>query len=142
MKNFLFAISLFMSANLVAQSDQTCFQKYAKVFELRGADPVKDGTYKDVIITIRKGSFADCFIGKVTVKDGIIDRNSLALSFVDNSFEPLRRSYKDSDAVNIINGMSKTMLTDDEELINILFVEAIKPKKKAFKIAPEPSFDL
>ncbi|MCB0803510.1 MAG: hypothetical protein KDB74_10460 [Flavobacteriales bacterium] len=142
MKNLLIVLALFLSANLSAQSDQTCFQKYAKVFEMRGADPVSDGTYKDVIVTIRKGSFADCFVGKVVVKNGAIDRNSIALSFVDNTFEPLRRSFKDSDVVNIINGMSKTMLTDDEELINIMFVSAIKPKKKAFKKAPEPSFDL
>lgn len=142
MKNLLIVLALIISANLSAQSDQTCFQKYAKVFELRGADPVIDGVYKDVIVTIRKGSFADCFVGKVTVKDGAIDPNSIALSFVDNTFEPLRRSYKDSDVVNIINGMSKTMLTNDEELINIMFVSAIKPKKKAFKKAPEPSFDL
>ncbi|KAA3646966.1 MAG: hypothetical protein DWP98_09750 [Bacteroidetes bacterium] len=142
MKNLLIVLALILSANLSAQSDQTCFQKYAKVFEMRGADPVSDGTYKDVIVTIRKGSFADCFVGKVVVKNGAIDRNSIALSFVDNTFEPLRRSFKDSDVVNIINGMSKTMLTDDEELINIMFVSAIKPKKKAFKKAPEPSFDL
>ena len=142
MKNLLVLLALILTNSLMAQSDQTCFQKYAKVFEVRGADDVKDGTYTDVIVTIRKGSFADCFVGKVVVKDGVINRNSIALSFVDETFEPLRRSFKDEDAVNIVNGMSKTMLTQDEELINIMFVSAIKPKKKAFKKAPEPSFDL
>ena len=67
------------------------------------------------------------------MENGAIDRNSIALSFADNTFEPLRRSFKDSDVVNIINGMSKTMLTDDEELINIMFVSAIKPKRKPLR---------
>ncbi len=128
--------------SLGAQENQTCFQKYAKVFEVRGANPVPDGTYKEIIIAIRKGSFADCLMGAVKVKDGIIDPNSISIAMVDDSFEPFRRAYKSDEPINIINGMSKTLLTEDEELINILFVNAIKPKKKAFKKAPDPSFDL
>ncbi len=142
MRHFLNLALIIAFSSLTAQSTTTCYQKYAKVFEVRGANEVPDGTYEEVIVTIRKGSFADCLIGKVKVKNGIIDRNSIALSFVDGTFEPMHRSYKNNEPVTILNGMSKTMLTDDEELINILFVNAIKPKKKAFKKAPEPSFDL
>ncbi|MDA9072198.1 hypothetical protein N9J85_00750 [bacterium] len=140
---------LFISAGLVAcsliavaQESATCYQKYTKVFEVRGADAVEDGTYDDVIITIRKGRFADCFLGKVTVKNGEILKNSIQLSYVDNSYENLVRSYKSDEPVTIIEGISKTLLTDDEELINVMFVSVIKPKKKALKRAPEPSFDL
>lgn len=142
MKNTLFfSLLLLFGLNLFAQGSPTCFQKYAKVFEVRGANPVADGVYKDVIISIRKGSFADCFIGKVKVLDGVIVRKSIELSFVDDSFEPLIRSYKSDDPITIVEGISRTLLTNDEELINIMFVGAIKPKKKAFKRAPEPSFD-
>lgn len=142
MKNLLLATFLISCFSLSAQDNPTCFQKYAKVFEVRGANPVPDGTYKEVIIAIRKGSFADCLMGMVKVKDGIIDPNSIAIAMVDDSFEPFRRSYKSDEPIKIINGMSKTLLTEDEELINILFVNAIKPKKKAFKKAPDPEFDL
>jgi hypothetical protein len=142
MKNFLFITAILFGLNGFAQSNQTCYQKYAKVFEIRGANSVSDGTHDNIILTIRKGSFADCFIGKVKVNSGAIDLNSIYLSYVDDSFEPFRRSYKSVEAVTIINGMSKTMITEDDELINVMFVDAIKPKKKALKKAPEPDFDL
>ncbi len=135
---------LFTILSLIAfgQDEPTCFQKYAKAFEVRGANEVPDGTYEQVVISVRKGSFADCFMGKVVVKNGVIVRSSIQLTFVDGSYEPLKRAYKSDGPINIINGMSKTLLTEDEELINIMFVNAIKPKKKAFKKAPDPDFDL
>lgn len=126
-----------------AQDDQTCYQKYAKVFEVRGANEVKDGEHDNVIITIRKGSFADCFVGKVKVKDGNIDVRSIKLTFVDGTYEPFDRSFKyDDQPITILNGMSRTMVSRDDELVNIMFVDAIKPKKKALKRAPDPTFDL
>ncbi len=130
-----------LSAN--AQNDQTCYQKYAKAFEIRGAEEIKDKTHDNVIVTIRKGSFADCFLGRVKVINGVVDPKSIQLTFVDGSFEKFDRNYKYDDLpVTILNGMSKTMVTRDDELINILFIDAIKPKKKALKRAPEPDFDL
>ncbi len=143
MKKFLITASfLICSVFLNAQESATCYQKYAKVFEIRGANDVEDGTYDDVIITIRKGRFADCFLGKATVKNGEVVKNSIKLSYVDDSFESLNRSYKYDEPITIVEGISKTLLTNDEELINIMFVGSIKPKKKALKRAPEPSFDL
>lgn len=141
-KIIITACLLVCSVFLNAQESATCYQKYAKVFEIRGADEVPDGTYDDVIVTIRKGRFADCFLGKVTVKNGEILKTSIKLSYVDDSFESLNRSYKSDQPITIVEGVSKTLLTDDEELINIMFVGSIKPKKKALKRAPEPSFDL
>lgn len=127
---------------LSAQENNNCYQKYIKVFEVRGANEVKDGVYDDVIITIRKGSFADCFVGRAKVENGLIDPRNMQLSFVDGTFEPFRRSYKYDDPITIVNGVSKTLVTNDEELVNVMFVSAIKPKKKAFKRAPNPEFDL
>lgn len=144
MKKLLLGFALFGAIlSVKAQSDQNCYQKYAKVFEVRGANKVKDGTHENIVVTVRKGTFADCFIGRVKVKNGIIDPNSIELTFVDGSYEKFDRTYKYDDIpTTILNGMSKTMVTRDDELINILFVDAIKPKKKALKRAPEPDFDL
>lgn len=143
MKNLIFILAItFSFSNLFAQSDEGCHAKYVKVFEVRGANQVADGEHKDVVITVRKGSFEDCFIGKVEVKDGLVDKNSIQLTFVDGTFENFNRAYKSKDPARIINGMSETMITQDEELINVLFVSAIKPKKKAYKRAPEPDFNL
>ena len=124
---------------LRAQSEAGCHERYVKVFEVRGANQVEDGLYDDVVITLRKGSFEDCFIGKVKVQDGMVLRNSLALTFVDGSYEQFVRAYKNKEPVKIINGMTETMVTEDDELINVLFISAIKPKKKAYKRAPIPS---
>ena len=142
MKHLFLVICSTFIIQASAQDSGNCYQKYIKVFESRGAEEVIDGVYDDVIVSIRKGSFADCFIGKVKVINGNVDARSIQLSFVDGSFEPFERQYKYDEPVKIINGVSKTMVTTDEELVSIMFVGAIKPKKKALKRAPEPSFDL
>ena len=142
MKNLFFILCSSFLIQASAQEGGNCYQKYIKVFESRGAEDVEDGIYEDIIVSIRKGSFADCFIGKVKVINGNVDTRSIQLSFVDGTFEPFERQYKYDEPVKIINGVSKTMVTTDEELVSIMFVGAIKPKKKAFKRAPDPSFDL
>ena len=143
MKKLILSACLYVGSNMMlAQDNSTCYQKYVKVFEVRGANEISDGLHENVIITIRKGSFADCFVGRAKVKDGYIDTKTLQMSFVDGTYEPFRRSYKYDEPVTIVNGISKTLVTNDEELVNILFVDSIKPKKKAYKRAPEPEFEL
>lgn len=125
------------------EPEATCFTKYAKVFEKRGAYDVNDSTYNDVIITIRKGTMADCFYGKVTVKDGNILVNSLYLRFEDDTYEKLDLKFKyQKKPIGITNGISNIIFTEEEELINVLFVKKIKPKKKKYAKAAEPVFDL
>ena len=142
MYKILFLLSVLITTSISAQDNKTCYQKYAQVFEVRGANSVEDGVYDDVIVTIRKGSFADCFLGKAEVRGGNVNTKSIQLSFVDDTFEEFNRSYKYDEPIGIVNGISKTMVTKDEELVNVMFVGSIKPKKKALKRAPEPSFDL
>ncbi len=128
-----------------ATTELTCYSKYAKVFEKRGAKEVVDGTYDDVIITIRKGSMADCFYGKVNIKNGSLDYRNMHLKFEDGTYEKLdlRFKYKEKGKiVGVANGISNVILTDDEELVNVLFVQHIKPKKKKYAKAAEPDFDL
>ena len=50
-----------------AQSEKGCHERYVKVFEVRGANSVKDGLYDDVVITLRKGTFEDCLDRKSVV---------------------------------------------------------------------------
>lgn len=126
-----------------SEPEATCFTKYAKVFEKRGAYEVVDSTYEDVVITIRKGTMADCFYGKVTVKNGHIVVNSLALRFEDNTYEKLDVTFKyQKKPILVVNGISNIIFTEEEELINVLFVKKIKPKKKKYAKAAEPVFDL
>jgi hypothetical protein len=140
-------LTLMISATFAqgTKAELTCYTKYAKVFEKRGANEVIDGIYDDVIISIRKGSMADCFYGKVTIKNGSIDYRNMFLKFEDDTYEKLelRFKYKEKEKlVTVVNGISNVILTEDEELVNILFIKSIKPKKKKYAKAAEPDFDL
>ena len=137
-------LTAIVSVSFAQSSAQTtCYTKYAKVFEKRGAKAVTDGTYDDIIITIRKGSMADCFYGKVTIKDDEVDYQNMYLKFEDGTYEKLDLTFKnEKKSIRIVNGISNTFVTEDEELVNVLFVKNIKPKKKKYAKAAEPDFDL
>lgn len=128
-----------------AQTDEprelTCYNKWSQKFDERGAEEVADGVYTDVIITSRMGAKANCWSGKAEV------RNKKLLRFwiikEDNSEEEVNRTWKGNSNkdVAIINGMSTSMITVHNELLNVLWPKKIKPKKAAAKKAPEPTDD-
>jgi hypothetical protein len=117
-----------------------CYNKWAQKFEERGAEEVPDGTYTDVIITFRQAAEADCYNGKVIVKDGKV--TSFYIELEDGTFEQVIRVWKsDMKDIPITNGISKTIITKDNILVNVLWPKKIKPKKAAFKKAAEPTDD-
>lgn len=149
MKKIILSVLIFCTSTIIfaqeketEETDQTCYQKYAAIFEKRGATEVADGIYNDVIISFRKGSMAECYYGKVEVRNQKININEMYLRFEDNTYEKVVRKYRYPDqSIDINNGMSRTMITVDDELITILFVKKIKPKKKSYSKAPDPNFD-
>jgi hypothetical protein len=132
----LLGSSLLMNAQ--TQPALNCFEKYAKKFEERGANPVEDGWHEGVVISIRKGSTAECIPGKVKVENGKIV--SIYRQFSDGTYEetPMKKTYKSGSEIIIVNGISYSMLTTEEEVINIIFPKHIKPPKKQFKAAADP----
>lgn len=149
MKKIILSVLIFCTSTIIfaqeketEESDQTCYQKYASIFEKRGATEVADGVYNDVIISFRKGSMAECYYGKVEVRNQKININEMYLRFEDDTYEKVNRKFRYPDqTIDITNGMSRTMITVDDELITILFVKKIKPKKKSYSKAPDPNFD-
>jgi len=125
--------------NATAQNDN-CYEQYRKVFEVRGAERVEDGIHENVILTVRKGDDAECFVARAVVSRGIIVE--VDLYFEDQTFEKVEYDFKDNSDWSIYNGMSKTKITKKDEYINIMFVEKVKPKKKKLMKAPKPNFDL
>ncbi len=123
------------------KDDETnCYLKWAQKFEERGAEPVADGTYTDVIISFRNGGEAECFNGKVDVKGGNVI--AMYLKKEDGSYEIVTKKSKyEKVPVTITNGMSSTIVTKDDELINVLFVKKILPKKAGFEKAADPTDD-
>jgi hypothetical protein len=118
--------------------EPTCYQKYAAVFEKRGAHAVEDGTYEDVVVSVRYGNTAECLLGKVTVIGGKM--GDISIKFEDGTFTPLKKKYKHNVPITITNGISTPQVTVDDEIVSVLFVMNIKPKPKAFAKAPEPDF--
>jgi hypothetical protein len=139
-----FALYAGISATIYAQSpkaaeESNCYLKWAQKFEARGAEDVADGTYTDVIITFRNGSEAECFTGKCEVKDSKI--TAMYTKLEDGTYALVKRKLRYDVPVTITNGISKTLLTMEDELINVLFIKKIKPKKAGFEKAPEPTDD-
>jgi hypothetical protein len=119
----------------------TCYNKWSQKFDERGAEEVEDGIYTDVIITSRIGSKANCWSGKAEVRNRKLVRFYIIKE--DNSEEEVKRTWRDNSNkdVMIINGISASMVTVHNELINVLWPKKIKAKKAAAKKAPDPSDD-
>jgi hypothetical protein len=118
-----------------------CYNKWSVKFEERGAEEIKDGVYNDVIITFRQGAKADCYTGKAEVKDGKLIRFYLILD--DGNFDEVKKLWKNESNKNveIINGISGTMITVHNELVNVVWPAKLKAKKASPKRAPEPVDD-
>ena len=146
-KKVLLALTIALAITQVqAQTEESrelnCYNKWSIKFEQRGADEVEDGIYTDVIITSRVVAKANCWSGKAEVR-----KKKLVKFYIlkeDNTEEEVTRTWKkdfDNKDVDIINGISETMLTVHNEMINVLWPKKIKPKKAAAKQAPEPTDD-
>lgn len=144
MKKKFILLAFIVSINVTAQEtvkvELNCYNKWAQKFDERGAEDVADGTYTDVIITFRNGANAECFQGKAIVKEHKIDMFYIMLD--DGTYDQVQRVWKnDVRDVTISNGISKTLITKDNQLINVIWPKKIKAKKAGFKRAAEPTDD-
>lgn len=145
-KKILLAATIFFATSQIeAQNEEprelTCFNKWSQKFDERGADEVEDGVYTDVIITSRIGAKANCWSGKAEVRNKKLVKCYIIKE--DNSEEEITRTWKNNSnkEVSIINGISTSMITVHNELINVLWPKKIKAKKAAAKKAPDPTDD-
>lgn len=136
----LFLGTAISSAQETVKQELNCYNKWSQKFEERGAEDVADGTYTDVIVTFRQGANADCFNGKAIVKEGKVQ--SFYIELEDGTYEQVNRVWKtDIKDLTIVNGISKTIVSKDNVLVNVLWPKKIKPKKAAPKKAVEPTDD-
>lgn len=145
-KKILVAVSLTLSGiQIQAQTTEirevTCYNKWSQKFDERGAEEVLDGVYTDVIVTSRIGAKANCWSGKAEVRGKKLVKFYIIKE--DNTEEEVIRTWRGNSNkdVDIINGISESMITVHNELINVLFPKKIKAKKAAAKKAPEPTDD-
>ncbi len=121
------------------QQPSNCYTRWEQIFEARGAEEVKDGVHEDVIISVRNGDDAQCYTGKVEVKDGKIV--AMHRKLADGTYEAYKPKLKYDIPMTITNGISATLLTPDDALINVIFPKTLKPKKVAYSSAPDPPQD-
>lgn len=146
MKKIVTIVGLLASFCISAQEtaskviELNCYNKWAQKFEERGSEDIVDGAYTDVIITFRHGASAECFEGKAIVREKKVESFYILLD--DGKFDEVIRVWKnDPKDINITNGISKTLITKDNQLVNVIWPKKIKPKKAGFKRAAEPSDD-
>ena len=125
---------------MLAAEDKSCYTLWAKAFESRGANDVTDGVHEGVILSIRYGSKNECYTAKVKIEKGEV--KEIFRKFVGGVYEEYKPKYKYEDQkIGITNGISRTMQTKDDELINVIFIKNLKPKKEAYEKAPLPTPD-
>lgn len=59
----------------------------------------------------------------------------------DGSYEKFKPKYAFEKPMTVVNGISVSMLTIDDELVNVIFPKTLKPKKVGYSSAPEPPQD-
>lgn len=144
---FLVALSLPV-INMNAQSSDTddkkeeesCYRKWYKIFQLRGADEVPDGDYDNVVVSLRQGIHGSCYYGKVSVKKGII--RDIQIRIVDGKFEKVNFDVKEDYA--IVNGISETIvarLRGNRHELNVIFKDKLHPKGNSYDQAPDPDVE-
>lgn len=129
-------------------SPKDCYGEWYTLFRERGAKPIPDGT-QEIVISIRKDGYSQCFMGKVDVESGKLkmpvyiakeDGTFQTLSETGLQLDPASIAAKDpSSLTSITDGMSVTAYTTDHETIKIFFYKFVNDKPKKNKVAPPTS---
>lgn len=164
MKTILSILICLLSLTVVAQTGATksasnpkpttpkkesnCYDQWYSTFKERGANDIADGTH-EVIISLRtEYDYAECFLGKIDVKEGKL-ASKLQVQKVDGSYEDFNKKvsaiYQSADGTvkeelrSVTNGMSESLELGSGERIRLFFYKSVAEKAKANKKAPAPS---
>lgn len=147
MKNLLqlllISVILIMGITTNTNAQLSCYEEYKKLFTERGSAAIPDGTH-EVVITLRSDNKTDCYTGKVqVVSNQIVKVLGIFLEDGTLNMPDMKLSSRYASGPNssiltrdIVNGMSSTIITEDDVLINIFFTKQLNSKAKVFKPAP------
>lgn len=122
-----------------------CFEDYYTAFTKRGALPVPDGEHT-VVFSARKNAECFCGEGKIVVSNGNL-QPGLLVKKSDGSYEPAKKTLhpktntgegENPAKFTITNGMSASFLTDDYYIVNLFFIDYLKPDGVNNAVAPDP----
>lgn len=120
-------------------SQDDCFIKLQKAFDERGANAIADDMHRNVIISFIEEGGSYCIAGKARVENGVIV--SIFLQYDDSTYELMEKKFYNSKkmAPIIVNGISEMIENTDNEKFKIVFIDALKAKKKGYKTVALPS---
>ncbi len=128
------------------QTKGSCFIEYYELFIARGVNPIPDGTH-NVIVTVRDTKENTCFatMGHVEVKNGKIAGKLRLKNRAGEYVKPktsLHPKYEAPKApliadYSIKKGMSENFLTKDMKVVNLFFIDFLKPAPASLVEAPE-----
>jgi hypothetical protein len=136
-RNILALLITIISFSGFSQDD--CFIKLQKAFDDRGANAIADDMHRNVIISFIEEGGSYCIAGKARVENGVIV--SIFLQYDDMTYELMEKKFYNSKklAPIIVNGISEMIENTDGEKFKIVFIDALKPKKKGYKAVALPS---
>lgn len=144
----LLSFGVFAQTGTTPKKATTCYDQWYATFKERGATPIADGAH-DVIISIRNGyDYAECFFGKIEVKEGKLS-SKLQVQKVDGTYEEFDKKvsslYHDAEGKlkaelrDVTGGMSESFDLTGGEKIRLFFYKSLATKAKANKVAPNPA---
>jgi hypothetical protein len=148
----LFSLTVFAQTgatkSATPKKEASCYDQWYAAFKDRGAAAVADGTHEVIISLRNEYGYAECFMGKIDVKDGKI-ASKLQIQKEDGSYEEFHKKvssmYQNAEGVvkeevrDIVNGMSESLELGSGERIRLFFYKSLADKAKANKKAPAPS---
>jgi len=97
-----------------------------------------DDMHRKVIISFIEGDESFCVYGKVRVENGKIA--SVFVQYENDDYELMEGKLVNvrKTSASIKNGISELTINENGEKFYVLFIDKIKPKKKAYKSAAGP----
>ena len=119
-------------------AQEECFVRLQKAFDNRGSFTVADDMHRNVIISYFEAGGSYCISGKARVENGTIV--SIFLQYDDNTYELMEKKFYNTmkQPPTIVNGITEMIHNSDGEKFKIVFIDQLKPKKKAYKPAGLP----
>jgi hypothetical protein len=134
----LFIFSVLFTATY---SQTGCYSEWKEVFTKRGAYTVSDDMHRKVIISFIEGGESFCVYGKARIENGKIVSIILLLDNGDPEIMNGKLVNDSKQAPGVTNGISELITNENGEKFYVLFIDKIKPKKRAYKSAGGPGAD-
>ncbi|MCU0361363.1 MAG: hypothetical protein MUF75_11740 [Bacteroidia bacterium] len=129
-----------------AQTKGSCFIEYYELFISRGVKAIPDGV-QNVIVTVRDTKENTCFatMGHIEVKNGKIAGKLTLKNRAGEYVKPKTTLHPKYEAsinalkadYSITNGMSHNFLTKDMKVVNVFFIDYLKPAPPSLTEAPD-----